>query len=231
MIKKYLRAALAVCAICPQAANAEAAPPNPGEWLWDYFVNGASVTAGIGVRQADIQVRDKATGAAGKISDRVNTAYFLSYSTRPSVIGTSRVGYNFVFNYQTFNMDKQEVAKDVYRDLGTRVHGRVIYLVPSLFYQFGEHGPKGAYTRLGFGLGLGATKYEGQIILDYPNNTTPVDVSSDDYDLRFAGSVYVESRYRNWGVTLVAAGPSYEDDRYRYSVTDISAYLSYTYYF
>jgi hypothetical protein len=43
--------------------------------------------------------------------------------------------------------------------------------------------------------------------------------------------LYLEGRYRNWGITVTAAGPSYEDDRYKYNVTDVSAYLSYTYYF
>lgn len=227
---KYATLVAAACVLYAHAARADEAA-GIGPWLWDYFVNGASITAGIGVRQADVQVRDKQTNAAGKISDRDNTAYFLSYSTRPSFIRNSKFGYNFVFNYQTFNMDKQEVAKDVYEDLGTRIHGRVLYFVPTVFYQLGEHGPKGAYTRLGVGLGLGAAKYEGEIILDYPNNTTPVRVSSDNYDLRFAGSLYLEGRYRNWGVTLTAAGPSYQDERYRYSVTDIAAYLSYMHYF
>lgn len=226
--------ALAACSLysgCARAEEKGAGFVSFGAWLWDYLYNGASVTAGVGTRQADVQVRDKATNAWGKIAERDTAAYFLSYSTRPSFIGTSKVGYNFVFNYTTFSMDQQEVAKNDYRDVGTRIRGRVAYVVPTLFYQFGEHGPKGAYTRAGLGLGLGVAKYEGNIILDYPNNTTPISVSSGNYDLRVASSLYLEGRYRNWGITVTAAGPSYEDDRYKYNVTDVSAYLSYTYYF
>ena len=201
-----------------------------GAWLWDTFYTGASISVGFGTRQADLTVTDLATGASGKISQRDTTAYFLSYSTRPSFIGTSPVGYNFVFNYTSFDMDQQEVARNDYRDLGTRIHGRLAYVVPTLFYQVGEHGPKGAYARAGVGLGLGVAKYEGDVILGYPGNTTPTGVSSGDYDLRFAGSLYLEGRYRNWGITITAAGPSYEEGGYKYGVTDISAYLSYTYY-
>ncbi len=215
----------------PPAAQAKPEPGSFWAWLWDYLYVGAGVTVGLGTRQADIQVRDKITNAYGKISERNENAYFLSYSTRPSFIGTSKFGYNFAFNYTRFTMDRQEVAKDDYRDIGTRVRGRVAYVVPTLFYQLGEHGPKGAYARLGVGLGLGVAKYEGNIILDYPSNTTPVEISNGRYDLKTAASLYLEGRYRNWGVTVTAAGPVYEDDRYRYNVTDISAYLNYKYYF
>jgi len=199
--------------------------------LWDYLYRGASVEVGIGSRQADLKVTDKSTQATGKIAERHERAYFISYSTRPSFIGTTRFGYNFALNYTTFEMDRQEVAKDVYEDLGTRVRGRVGYVVPTLFYQYGEHGPKGAYTRAGIGLGLGFAKFEGNIILDYPVNRTPVSVSNGDYHLKFATSIYLEARYRNWGLTVVGAGPSYEDERYRYAITALSVYFSYAHYF
>jgi hypothetical protein len=202
-----------------------------GGWLYGNFIDGASVTLGFCVHQADVTVRDKATNAVGKISDRDNTAWFLSYSTRPSFIRASKFGYNIMLNYTTFNADKQEVVKGDFRDLGTRLHGRVASVVPTIFYQLGEHGPKGAYLRGGVGAGLGVTKYEGDIILNYPASTTPVRVSSGHYDLKFAASLYLEARYRYFGLTLTAAGPSYEDDRYRYSVTDIAGHLNFTYYF
>jgi hypothetical protein len=227
-MKKNL-AVLALAVSSPTLAQEQ--PATLGARLYDHLVNGASVTVGFGVHQADVVVRDKGTNAAGKISDRDNTAWFLSYSTRPSFIRSSKFGYNFMLSYTTFNADKQEVAKGDFRDLGTRLHGRVASVVPTLFYQVGEHGPKGAYLRGGVGLGLGVTKYEGDIILNYPGNTAPVSVSSGSYDLKLAGSLYLEARYRYVGVTLTAAGPSYEDERYRYSVSDIAGHLNVTYYF
>ena len=201
------------------------------EWLWDYLYNGASLTVGIGTRQADLRVTDKSTNASGKISQRDEEAYFISYSTRPSFIRDTRFGYTLMFNYTTFNMDQQEVAKNEYQDVGTRVRGRVAYVVPTVFYQLGEHGRRGAYVRLGIGVGLGAAKYEGSIILDYPANTTPVAISNGDYGLKVAASLMLEARYRNWGLTVTAAGPSYEDERYRYDLTDLSSYVNFTWYF
>lgn len=217
------------------ALGAEAqSPAGPGALfarLWDYLYRGASLEVGIGSRQADLKVTDKSTRATGRIAERRERAYFISYNTRPSFVGATRFGYNFALNYTTFDMNQQEVARDVYEDLGTRVHGRVAYVVPTLFYQYGEHGPKGAYTRAGIGLGLGVAKFDGSIILDYPTNRTPVSVSNGNYDLRFASSVYLEARYRNWGLTVTAAGPSYEDDRYQYTITALSVYLNYAHYF
>jgi hypothetical protein len=201
------------------------------EWLWDYLYNGASLTVGIGTRQADLRVTDKSTYASGKISQRNEEAYFISYSTRPSFFHSTSLGYTFMFNYTTFNMDKQEVAKDVFQDIGTRVRGRIAYVVPTVFYQLGEHGRRAAYVRLGVGAGLGAAKYDGSIILDYPANTTPVAISNGDYGLKFAASLMLEARYRNWGLTFTAAGPSYQDEQYRYDLTDVASYVNFTWYF
>ncbi len=199
--------------------------------VWDYLYHGASLTLGVGTREAELQVTDKVTGARGKIAQRNTRAYFLSYSTRPSFLGASKFGYNFAFNYTTFEMNEQEVASNDFRDLGTKVHGRIAYVVPTFFYQLGDYGAQGAYTRLGVGLGLGVAKYQGNIILDYPNNTTPVQISNGHYDLKTATSLYLETRYHNWGLTVIGAGPSYEDNRYKYSVIDLSVYLGYTHYF
>ena len=201
------------------------------KWLWDYLYNDASLTVGIGTRQADLRVTDKITNASGKISQRDEGAYFISYSTRPSFIRSTRFGYTFKFNYTTFNMDKQEVAKNVYEDVGTRVRGRLAYVVPTVFYQLGEHGRRAAYVRLGIGAGLGAAKYDGSIILDYPANTTPVAISNGDYGLKFAASLLLEARYRNWGLTFTAAGPSFEDEQYRYDLSDLASYVNFTWYF
>jgi len=198
--------------------------------VWDYLYNGASITAGIGTRQSELSVTRKSDGAAGKIAQRNDAAYFLSYSTRDSFIGTSRVGYTVMLNYSTFYMDKQEVDKQLV-DLGTRVKGRVAYLVPTLFYQWGEHHLDGRFMRLGFGLGAGVAKYSGSIILNYPSNTTPTNVGNGGYDLKFAVSLFLEARYRYWGVKVSLAGPSYEDKTYKYSVSDVAVNLGYSYYF
>lgn len=211
-------------------ADTSAKPGASGFWdkTWDYLVNGASITVGTGLRQAEMTVTRKSDGASGKIAQRDEQAYFLSYSTRPSFIRESNFGYTFMVNYSHFSMDKQETAKDVYQDIGTRVRGNFAYVVPTLFHQWGEHRYKGKFVRLGIGLGLGVTTYTGNIILsDY----STVAVSNKTYALTIAESVFLEARYRHWGVKLSLAGPTVDKDSYKIQVSDVSVNLGYSFYF
>lgn len=216
----------------PPATDAPASTEPDTVWgaVWDYLYNGASITVGIGTRQSELAVTRKSDAAYGKIAQRNDAAYFLSYSTRDSFIGTSHVGYTVMLNYSTFYMDKQEVDNKLV-DLGTRVRGRVAYLVPTLFYQWGEHHLDGRFVRVGVGLGAGVAKYDGDIILNAPSNTTPTSISNGAYNLKLASSVFLEARYRYWGIKVSFAGPTYEDDTYKYSVSDIAVNLGYSFYF
>jgi hypothetical protein len=212
------------------AVDTPAKPEDAGFWdkTWDYLVNGASITVGTGLRQAEMTVTRKSDKASGKIAQRNDQAYFLTYSTRPSFIGKSNFGYTFMLNYSHFNMDKQEVAKDVYQDIGTRVRGNFAYVVPTLYYQWGEHRYKGKFVRLGVGLGLGVTTYSGNIIL---SDGSTVEVSNKAYALTVAESIFLEARYRHWGVILSLAGPSVENDTYKIQVSDVSVNMGYSFYF
>ncbi|HAK59669.1 MAG TPA: hypothetical protein DCO77_04710 [Nitrospiraceae bacterium] len=126
-------------------------------------------------------------------------------------------------------MDKQEISKDVFEDRGTRVKGDVAYIVPTFFYQWGEHRHNGTFARIGLGFGLGVTRYTGNIEL-FPSNNI-VSFSDKSYELDFAGGIFVEARYRHWGIRISAAGPSFEDDEYEYNVSNIAFNLGYSYYF
>jgi hypothetical protein len=212
------------------AVDTPASPEVAGFWdkTWDYLVNGASITVGTGLRQAEMTVTRKSDKASGKIAQRNDQAYFLSYSTRPSFIGKSNFGYTFMLNYSHFNMDKQEVAKDVYQDIGTRVRGNFAYVVPTLYYQWGEHRYKGKFVRLGVGLGLGVTTYSGNIML---SDSSIVEVSNKAYALTVAESLFLEARYRHWGIIISLAGPSVQNDTYKIQVSDVSVNLGYSFYF
>ncbi len=214
----------------PVPTDTPAKSGDAGFWdkTWDYLVNGASITVGTGLRQAEMTVTRKIDGASGKIAQRNEQAYFFSYSTRPSFIRETNFGYTFMLNYSHFSMDKQEVARDVYQDIGTKVRGNFAYVVPTLYYQWGEHRYKGKFVRLGVGLGLGVTTYSGTIRL---SDNSIVDVSNKAYALTIAESIFLEARYRHWGVILSLAGPSVENDTYKIQVTDVSVNLGYSFYF
>lgn len=155
----------------------------------------------------------------------------MSYSTRPSFIRGTRFGYTFMLNYFTFTMDKQEVSKNVFEDIETCVRGSFAYFVPTLFYQWGEGGPKGKSVRAGIGLGLGAAKFSGNIKLTSVAPAETINTSNESYDLKFAVSAFLEGRYRSWVMKIGIAGPSYEDDTYKYSVADFTVSVGYSFFF
>ena len=198
-------------------------------WLWDYLYNGASITLGVGTRQAELGVTRVSDDDYGKIVQRDEEAYFISYSTRTTFMGTSRFAYTFMLNYSTFNMDKQEIGKDNFVDVGTRVKGDMAYVVPALFYQWGEGRYSGTYARIGFGIGLGVTRSRGDVQL-FPSGDI-VSISDRSYDLNSAYGVFAEARIRHIGIRISAAGPGFEDDEYKYNVSNIAFNLGYSYYF
>ena len=147
-------------------AQADPVEETFSEQLWDYMVNGATLTIGLGVRQMGIKVIRSSDDAEGTIVQRNENAYFISYSTRPGYFRSlPSAGYTFKFNLSSFDANQQEIDKDVFQDIGTRVKGNFFYVVPSLFYEWGNYLKTGRFTRLGIGLGLGITKFSGDIIL------------------------------------------------------------------
>ncbi|HAK59670.1 MAG TPA: hypothetical protein DCO77_04715 [Nitrospiraceae bacterium] len=82
----------------PSAAETTADPEFDSfwAWLWDYLYNGASITLGVGLRQAELQVTRKIDGDYGKIVQRDEEAYFISYSTRPTFFKKSNFAYLYL---------------------------------------------------------------------------------------------------------------------------------------
>lgn len=218
--------------IVQPADQTEAVATTPSnKRILSYLYEGASITIGIGTRETSLTVTRKSDHANGKIAQQNEGAYFVSYSTRPSFIRSTRFGYTFMFNYSTFTMDKQEVSKNAFEDIGTSVRGSFAYFVPTLFYQWGEGGPKGKSVRAGIGLGLGAAKFSGNIKLTSVSPAETINTSNGSYDIKFAVSAFLEGRYRPWVMKISIAGPSYEDDTYKYSVADFTVSVGYSFFF
>ena len=213
-------------------SQAEAIEESFSEQLWDYLVNGATLTIGAGVRQSGIKVIRTSDRAEGTIVQRNEEAYFISYSTRPTYLKKlPNVGYTFSFNLSSFDADQQEIDKDVYEDIGTRVSGSFIYVVPTVFYEWGNYLKTGRFTRLGFGLGLGFTKFNGDIILTESIDQPRIDASSEASELRIASSFILETRWNHWGLSLSVAGPGFVNDEYEIQVQDTAIHLGYSFVF
>jgi len=200
--------------------------------LYDFFIDGASLRLGLGVRQAGLKVTRKSDGAEGKVVQRDEEAYFITYSTKPGFLKSSpSVGYTFMFNLSSFDADQQETSKDVYEDLGTRASGEFLYVVPTVFYQWGESRYEGKYTRIGIGVGLGLTRFNGEVLLSGPSGNETVSLSDTRTKLKAATSFILESRWNHWGIRLSVAGPTQETEEYNIQVEDVALNLGYSFVF
>jgi hypothetical protein len=198
--------------------------------IWDYLTNGSSLTMGIGGREADLTVKRLSDNATGKLVQRNQRSYFLSYSTRPAFFADSHFGYDFMFNLSSFHMDQQATANNTYLYLGTGGSGKFAYVVPTLFYLWGNL-QQGTYLKAGIGIGAGIATFDGNIILTDSATQDNVYFSHKTTDLHLASSLILEGRWNNWGFLLSAAGPNMQQDGYSIQVTDISLNVGYRYIF
>jgi len=212
------------------AQDEQPAPTSYSAAIWDYLTNGSSLTIGIGAREADLTVKRLSDNASGKLVQRNEKSYFLSYSTRPAFFGDSHFGYDFVFNLSTFRMGQQETAKNVYQDLGTGGSGKFAYVVPTLFYMWGDH-RHGTYFKSGIGLGAGVATFDGDIILTDSATQDRIQFTHKTTELNFASSVVLEGRWNNWGLRFTAAGPSLQQDGYEFQIGDIAVSFGYRFVF
>ena len=202
-----------------------------GQRFYDYWIDGASITAGIGTRQTSFTITRLSDNASGKLAHHNAEAYFLYYSTKPSYFRQSDFGYNWMFNLSSFNLTKQEVAKDTFVDLGTRVKGNFAYVVPTIFYNWGDK-YQGTYIRTGIGLGVGIARFSGDILLtNSANPNERLSVEHHSTDAQFAASFMLEARYYNWGMLINVAGPTLEENGYEINVADASINVGYSYFF
>jgi hypothetical protein len=200
------------------------------EAIWDYLTNGSSLTIGIGGREADLAVRRLSDNASGKLAQRNERSYFLSYSTRPGFFGDTHFGYDFAFNLSTFHMHEQQIANNVYQNLGTGGNGKFAYFVPTIFYMWGDH-RQGTYFKTGIGLGAGIATFDGDIILTDSSAQDRVQFSHQTSEISIASSVELEARWKNWGLLITVAGPDQKQDGYEYQLSDIAISFGYRYVF
>jgi hypothetical protein len=205
-----------------------------GFWtgLWDSMTDEAHLTVGYGILGANLTIRRKSDGAAATMAQRDTSALFLSYGTKASFFKDSKFGYTFMVNYIDFDMGKQEIHRNEYVDLGTHVTGRMVYAVPTLYYQWGEHHYKGKFVRLGVGVGVGAATYSGTIQLT--GSQVPgekIYTANKSYAPRLALSDFLEARWNHFGISISYAAPRIFGDTYDVKVSNFSVNLGYTFYF
>lgn len=198
-----------------------------GQTLWNYLTDGASITVGIGSRQTGVTVTRLNTEDTGKLVEQEGT-WFLSYNTRASYFRESDFGYRWMFNLSSFEAYHQETAPEVIEDLGTHVDGYFAYVVPTIFYNFGDK-YRGNWFRFGIGLGLGMTEFHGDIILtDSTRPNDRVTISNGPSNLFFAGGLFIEAQLSAFTFRIATAGPGLQYEGYKIDIGDTSVMLGYT---
>ena len=197
-------------------------------WVWKELTDEASLTVGYGTMKWALDIKRTSDGASGRLVQRDDSSLYVSYSTKPFFFEDSNFGYTVMFNYHDFDMTKQEIANDQFADFGTEVHGYVVYAVPTLYYQWGEHLRKGRFVRIGFGAGVGAARFSGTVRL---STGEIVHTSQRDIEPRLALSNFLMARWNHIGIQFSFASPRVYGDGYDAKVRDASIYATYTFNF
>jgi hypothetical protein len=194
-------------------------------FLWNELTDEASLTVGYGVMQWALDVKRTSDGATGTLVQRDSSSLYVSYSTKPYFFEGSRFGYTVMVNYSDFDLTKQEIANDKFADFGTEVHGYVVYAVPTLYYQWGEHREKGRFVRLGIGAGVGAARFSGTVRL---STGEIVHTSQTNMEPRLAITNFLIARWNHMGIQSSYASPRVYGDGYDARVKNASLYATYT---
>jgi hypothetical protein len=196
--------------------------------VWRGLTDEAHLRVGYGVVQWAMDVTRASDGATARLVQRDNSALFVGYGSKPSFFKDSNFGYTFMVNYVDFSMTKQSIPGDQFADLGTEVSGYMVYAVPTLYYQWGEHRNTGRFVRLGVGVGVGAARFSGTVRL---STGETVNTEKKSYEPRLAVSNFLEARWNQFGLTVSYASPRVYGDGYDIRMADFSANLGYLFYF
>ncbi len=196
--------------------------------LWQGMTEEANLRVGYGIIQWTMDVERSSDGATARMAQRDNEAIFVSYGSKPSFFQESSFGYTFMVNYTYFDMKNQMVSGTEFINYGTEVKGHLVYAVPTLFYQWGEHRYQGRFVRLGFGAGLGAAQFDGTVRL---STGEVVYAEKKTFEPRLALSNFLEARWNQFGISISYASPRVYGDGYDIRVSNLTANIGYVYYF
>ena len=153
---------------------------------------------------------------------------FYYFSDSPS----ASLGWFVEYGYSSFEVNKQAVGEYLNEiDMGTSVTGKYLYVVPVLFYNWGDayiKNGRGLSLKLGLGPGLGYLQAKGNIVLtETTNETEDVNFSA------FGGAIAIvlDFRANNFLMRVSSNGPSPSHGNRVYSVHEEIFEIGYTFTF
>jgi len=216
----------ATAAVSASTATVDAPRKGLVAWAWRELTDEASLTVGYGIMKWSLDIKRSSDGATGTLVQRDNGTLYVSYSTKPYFFKESNFGYTVMVNYSDFDMTKQETANDKFADVGTEVSGYIVYAVPTLYYQWGDHLQKGRFVRVGFGAGVGAARFSGTVRL---STGEVIHTSQSNVEPRLAITNFLIARWNHVGIQFSFASPRVYGDGYDAKVKDVSLYATYTF--
>ena len=196
--------------------------------VWKGLTEEAHIRVAYGVVQWKMDLKRSSDGATATMVQRDNNALFLSYGSKPTFIKDTQFGYTFKVSYVNFDMTKQDVSGNDFEDFGTELHGYILYAIPTLYYQWGEHVYSGTFIRLGFGVGVGGARYSGTVRM---STGEVVYAKNSSFEPRFAWNNFLDANWKHIGISFSYAAPRIYGDGYDIRATGLSFNIGYTYYF
>lgn len=202
---------------------------------------GFSITPGIGVRLLDIDVRSKADGSEGLIT---NDGSFFGpmYATisveSPVLLLSKKVGLTVRAHASKFTLDTQRVKSQDgtsesggdLTDLDTEVSGHYSYLMPTIFYRVAD--PSGEF-RTGLGYGQWKIRFSGDIILSKDETaaeSTPA-TEIDDSETKAGALLFFQWRGRRAMFEIAFNRMDFSSSDFDYELDELNMVVGYQIYF
>jgi len=196
-------------------------------------VRAESIDIGINIGQQAVTISRRDSSAVDVADLEGDFSYSVAVSAKSSdnyFNNESPWGYFFQFDYSQFEVHKQVIpGSEETRDVGTRLKGYSVYLVPVMFYNFSRFDDTKWHKKLGIGVGVGRLSIKGNFrILSLADPNIGKEVVVDASGISYAiGVLFAFEKHphniilQNFGPTLDAGDYSYLQHNiiisYRYS--------------
>jgi hypothetical protein len=218
-----------------QAPGTETPPPE--DKPAGFGILGWTITPGIGVRLLDIDVTDRLSGAAGRVTNdgSFSNPIYLSLDIETPTLTFGNFGATVRAHATNLKLDNQrfneggETEDDNIHDVDTEVKASYKYLMPTLFYRWADTDAEG---RFGLGYGKWDASFSGNILLsrdfgDYGSvPTTSIDGSVEGKNGLL---VFWQTRFKSGLFEISFNEVDFSNTRFEFGLSELN--MMYGFYF
>lgn len=192
--------------------------------------NAVQLALGASLDRSFVDIKNKSDDETlAEMKSKAGFFPTLSLNFEPNYLfDDSHWGYQFQFDASLFEVDRQVIAGEAVKDLGTSMTGYSFSVVPSIFYHFKKANTQGWHFKSGLGVGVGYLNIKGDFRITNASHSEFDQVK----DLNLAAPVasanaFIESIYKSHIITLQFFLPIARDGEY--IVTQNHMGISYKY--